>query len=103
MVVNIPVHKYIPGVGIIWVNVPTDLRAYFQEKQDEREGLWQQIQSLIKRLSNASFVAKAPSEIVEQTHSKMLDLAKQYGISLRVARDNVTELRKQGIHIRFGA
>ena len=103
MIVNLPVHKYIPGVGSIWVMVPTDIRTYFQDKQDERERLWRQIQTLIKRLSNASFVAKAPPEIVEQTHSKMLDLAKQYGISLRAACDIVTQLRKQGIHIKFGA
>ena len=101
ILVNMPAHKHIPGVGDLYVQVPVDIVAYFKEKSAELDTLEARADGLLKKLDNKAFTTKAPPEIVAGVEESWLETTKHRTSVLLDMLDKIDALRALGMEVKL--
>ncbi len=100
LMVKTSVHEHIPDVGDLYVQVPINIYAYFEEKRKELDTLGARANGLLKKLDNEAFKTKAPPEIVEKVEASWLEVEKHRNSVLMDMLDKIDDLREMGVKIR---
>jgi len=64
-------HVFVPLAGIV------DHRAEIEKLQKELAGLAREAESITRKLGTASFVARAPASVVQQTQSRAVQITER--------------------------
>ncbi len=103
LLINVPAHKYIPGVGDLYVSILVDILIYLKDKIKERKPLEIRIDRLMKQLENEAFIKNAPEDIVDKGWINWSETVYQDNLILLDILAKIRILRKAGVGIKYGS